>query len=112
MSKFMTKVDIISQPPSLQNTLSKSAINDIRPGSSDYKLSSNGNLIQINLIKVEASTSESILGGEKGKFILKIDISGTDFDILKGAELALQNGKIIAIIIESSEKDQGFTESY
>jgi FkbM family methyltransferase len=112
MNNFMTRVDIISKPLSSQNTLGYSTINDIRPGGSDYKLSLNGNLNQSNSIKVETLTLDSILGGKKEKYILKIDTDGTDFDILKGAELALKDGKIVSILIESSEEDQGFIESY
>jgi len=112
MNNFMTRVDIISKPLSSQNTLGQSTINDIRPGGSDYKLSLNNNLNQSNSIKVETLTLDSILGGKKEKYILKIDTDGTDFDILKGAELALKDGKIVSILIESSEEDQGFIESY
>ena len=112
MNNFMTRVDIISKPLSSQNTLGWSTINDIRPGGSDYKLSLNNNLNQSNSIKVETLTLDSILGGKKEKYILKIDTDGTDFDILKGAELALKDGKIVSILIESSEEDQGFIESY
>jgi FkbM family methyltransferase len=112
MNNFTTRVDIISKPLSSQNTLGWSTINDIRPGGSDYKLSLNNNLNQSNSIKVETLTLDSILGGKKEKYILKIDTDGTDFDILKGAELALKDGKIVSILIESSEEDQGFIESY
>lgn len=112
INNFMTRVDIISKPLSSQNTLGYSTISDIRPGGSDYKLSLNGNLNQSNSIKVETLTLDSILGGKEGKYILKIDTDGTDFDILKGAELALKDGKIVSILIESSEEDQGFIESY
>ena len=112
MNNFMTRVDIISKPLSSQNTLGWSTINDIRPGGSDYKLSLNNNLNQSNSIKVETLALDSILGGKKEKYILKIDTDGTDFDILKGAELALKDGKIVSILIESSEEDQGFIESY
>jgi|LakMenE18May11ns_1017448.scaffolds.fasta_scaffold9772356_2 FkbM family methyltransferase len=112
MNDFMTRVDIISKPLSSQNTLGWSTINDIRPGGSDYKLSLNNNLNQSNSIKVETLTLDSILDGKKEKYILKIDTDGTDFDILKGAELALKDGRIVSILIESSEEDQGFIESY
>jgi FkbM family methyltransferase len=112
MNNFMTRVDIISKPLSSQNTLGWSTINDSRPGGSDYKLSLNNNLNQGNSIKVETLTLDSILGGKKEKYILKIDTDGTDFDILKGAELALKDGKIISILIESSEEEQEFIESY
>jgi hypothetical protein len=108
----MSRVDIISKPLSSQNTLGWSTINDIRPGGSDYKLSLNNNLNQSNSIKVETLTLDSILGEKKEKYILKIDTDGTDFDILKGAELALKDGRIVSILIESSEEDQGFIESY
>jgi FkbM family methyltransferase len=112
INNFMTRVDIISKPLSSQNTLGYSTINDIRPGGSDYKLSLNGNLNQSNSIKVETLTLDSILGGKEGKYILKIDTDGTDFDILKGAELALKDGKIVSILIESSEEGQESIESY
>jgi FkbM family methyltransferase len=112
MNNFTTRVDIISKPLASQNTLGWSIINDIRPGGSDYKLSLNNNLNQSNSIKVETLTLDSILGGKKEKYILKIDTDGTDFDILKGAELALKDGKIVSILIESSEEDQEFIESY
>jgi FkbM family methyltransferase len=112
MNNFMTRVDIISKPLSSENTLGWSIINDIRPGGSDYKLSLNNNLNQSNSIKVETLTLDSILGGKKEKYILKIDTDGTDFDILKGAELALKDGKIVSLLIESSEEDQRFIESY
>jgi FkbM family methyltransferase len=112
MNNFMTRVDIISKPLSSQSTLGWSTINDIRPGGSDYKLSLNNNLNQSNSIKVETLTLDSILSGEKKKFILKIDTDGTDFDILKGAELALKDGKIVSVLIESSEEVQGVIESY
>lgn len=112
MNNFMTRVDIISNPLSSQNTLGWSTINDIRPGGSGYKLSLNDNLNQSYSIKVETLTLDSILGGEKEKYILKIDTDGADFDILKGAELALKDGKIVSILIESSEEDQKFIESY
>ena len=112
MNNFMTRVDIISKPLSSQNTLGWSTINDIRPGGSDYKLSLDNSFNQSNSIEVETLTLDSILDGKKRKFILKIDTDGTDFDILKGAELALKDGKIVSILIESSEEDQEFIESY
>ena len=112
MNNFTTRVDIISKPLSSQNTLGWSTINDIRPGGSDYKISFNHKLNQNNSVKVETLTLDTILSGKKEKFILKIDTDGTDFDILKGAGLALEGGKIVSILIESNEEDQEFIESY
>ena len=112
MNNFMTRVDIISKPLSSQNKLVWTTINDIRPGGSDYKISFNRELNQNNSIIVETSTLDTLLSGKKGKFILKIDTDGTDFDILKGAELMLKSCKIISILIESSEEEQEFIESY
>ena len=112
MNNFMTRVDIISKPLSSQNKFAWPTINDVRPGGSDYKISFNNKLNQNNSIKVETSTLDMLLSEKNEKFILKIDTDGTDFDILKGAELTLKNGKIISILIESGEEDQEFIESY
>ena len=111
MNNYTSRVDFISKPLSSHNTLGWSIINDIRPGASDYRISFE-KVNQNNSVKIEILTLDSILSGKKEKFILKIDTDGTDFDILKGAELALKNGKIVSILIESSEEGQGLIESY
>jgi len=112
INNFITRVNIISKPLSSQSKLGWSTTNDIRPGGSGYKFNLNNNLNQSNSIKVEAITLDSILSGKKEKFILKIDSDGTDFDILKGAVIALKDGKIVSILIESSEEGQELIKSY
>jgi FkbM family methyltransferase len=112
INNYMRRVDLINKPLSSHNTLGWAIINDIRPGASDYKISFDKKVNQNNSVKVESLTLDSILSGKKEKFVLKIDTDGTDFDILKGAESALKDGKIVSILIESSEEGQGFIESY
>lgn len=112
MNNYTKRVDLINKPLSSHNLIGWSIINDIRPGASEYKISFDEKVNYNHSVKVDTLTLDSILSGKKEKFILKIDTDGTDFDILKGAGSALEDGKIVSILIESSEEGQGLIESY
>jgi hypothetical protein len=55
---------------------------------------------------VESTTLDILLGEVEGQKIIKIDVDGNDFDILKGAKKSLMNKDIVSILIESSENHQ------
>jgi FkbM family methyltransferase len=112
LNNFVTRVEIIRNPLSSQNKLGWALIQDDRPGGSDYKISFTNKLNQTNSSKIETLTLDSILNKKQENFILKIDTDGFDFDILKGAEVTLGSGKIISVLIESSEEDQNLIEDY
>ena len=112
LNNFATKVKIIRNPLYSQMTHAQAFIQDDRPGGSDYKISFTGKLHQTNPSKIETLTLDSILDGKQENFILKIDTDGFDFDILKGGESTLESGRIISILIESSEEGQNLIEDY
>jgi len=106
MNEFTSRVKLVNKPLSSQNGYGVYEISDYRPGSSSFRFNfdNNINLSKLNLI--ESLTLDSLLSKTLGPKILKIDVDGNDFDILKGAELSLKNNDIISVLIESPEEQQ------
>jgi hypothetical protein len=95
-------VKLITNPVSNIEGLGYEKVNDLRPGSSGYKLmkmgkESNGS----NMVVIK--TLDSILRNTYETFSLKIDTDGEDFEVLQGANISLRNGLIDSILIEATE---------
>ena len=112
MNEFKSRVKFVNKPLSSQNGYGVYEISDFRPGSSSFRfnIDNNINLSKLNLI--DSLTLDSLLSETLGPKILKIDVDGNDFDILKGAELSLKNNDIISVLIESPEEQQYKIQKY
>jgi FkbM family methyltransferase len=102
LNGFSSRVKLITNPVSNIEGLGYEKVNDLRPGSSGYKLmkmgkESNGS----NMVVIK--TLDSILRNTYETFSLKIDTDGEDFEVLQGANISLRNGLIDSILIEATE---------
>jgi len=106
MNDFTDQVKFFKQPLSSQKKYGIYDVPDKRPGSSSFKFNS-GDIQDLSKSKlVESLTLDSVLNKVVGQKIVKIDVDGNDFDILKGAEESLTNKDIVSILIESPEIQQ------
>jgi FkbM family methyltransferase len=104
LNNFRSRCDIVESPLSEVKQMVNPVIYDERIGASGFTIRSVSRLDTIR--GVETTTLDDVLSRISGLCILKIDTDGTDFEILKGARLSLTQGKIVSILIESSERQQ------
>lgn len=102
LNSFSSRVELITSPVSNQEGLGYEEINDLRPGSSGYKLIEISKEFKGSKL-VFIKTLDSILKNKDKSFGLKIDVDGKDFEVLQGASNSLRNGLIDKILIEASE---------
>jgi FkbM family methyltransferase len=111
-NNFNNQVKIYKHSLSSKKSYGMIEVSDLRPGSSSFKFSpvdSQG--LDLSSL-VESSTLDILLQNNEGLKILKIDVDGNDFDVLKGAEKSLASKNIVSILIESSENQQYKINNY
>jgi FkbM family methyltransferase len=110
LNQFFSRTKIIASPISSKSELGIYEISDVRPGASSFKFSLGTEASEKLHHTTESMTVDGMLeecGSDKLQHILKIDVDGADFDVLKGAVNSLEKGLIISVLIESDEKQQG-----
>jgi FkbM family methyltransferase len=106
LNGYTEQVKIYKHSLSSKKSYGFTEVSDKRAGSSSFKFNfvDSQGLCSSNL--VESTTLDILLGEVEGQKIIKIDVDGNDFDILKGAKKSLMNKDIVSILIESSENHQ------
>ena len=104
LNKFQSRCNVVESPLSEVKQRVLPVITDERVGASGFTIDISPQLSPLGL--VETSTLDETLSQVDELCILKIDTDGTDFEILKGASRALNQKKIVSVLIESSELQQ------
>lgn len=112
LNNFSSRATIIDLPISSKSEFGNYEVTDLRPGASSFKFSINNEVKDESMNYVRSITIDDLLKGIEYPQILKIDVDGGDFDVLKGAVNSLINGSIISILIESDEKQQKEIEKF
>jgi FkbM family methyltransferase len=99
LNNFLYRVVIISNPLSQYDQLGNFRNEDLRPGSSQYQFIPSKTPNDLN--KINSLQIDTIIKNRQENCILKIDIDGDDFNVLKGARETLQSGIIKSVLIES-----------
>jgi len=106
LNGYGDRVKIIEQPIYSELSEGQLRILDIRPGSSGAQFDSTPESLTLESKKLKAVTLDSLILDCPVAYILKIDVDGLDFDILKGSVRSLKSGCVKSILIESSEEVQ------
>ena len=104
LNRFQFRCNVVESPLSEVKQRVLPVITDERIGASGFTIDISPQLSPMGL--VETSTLDETLSQVDELCILKIDTDGTDFEILKGASRALNQKKIVSVLIESSELQQ------
>lgn len=112
LNEFTKRVRIINTPLASQNFSGFYEESDHRPGSSSFKFYPDADLNPERGSAIRSLTLDSLFNESLGSKILKIDVDGNDFDILKGAEKSLIAGDILSVLIESSIEQQNEIKKY
>jgi FkbM family methyltransferase len=106
LNNFSSRATIIDSPISSKSEIGNYEIPDLRPGASSFKFSLGNEVISESFNSTHSITIDDLLKNVNYQHILKIDVDGGDFDVLKGAVNSLKNDAIISVLIESDEKQQ------
>jgi len=104
LNGFQFRCNVVESPLSEVKQRVLPVITDERIGASGFTIDISPQLSPMGM--VETSTLDETLSQVDELCILKIDTDGTDFEILKGASRALNQKKIVSVLIESSELQQ------
>ena len=104
LNRFQFRCNVVESPLSEVKQRVLPVITDERIGASGFTIDISPQLSPMGL--VETSTLDETLSQVDELCILKIDTDGRDFEILKGASRALNQEKIVSVLIESSELQQ------
>jgi FkbM family methyltransferase len=106
LNNFEDRITVLEQPLYSEATTGFFNVTDNRPGASSYKFELQ-NYQKIGTSDLASSvTLDHILEFVPNNVIIKIDVDGNDFEVLKGAKLSLKKNKIQSILIESSVEIQ------
>ena len=104
---FMKDRTTLISNPLYSELISGSLLNlDNRPGSSGSQFRITPVVGGIEDQITNSLTLDKILEADKGSKILKIDVDGLDYDILRGGKESLVSGEILSVLIESPESIQ------
>ena len=106
LNGFSSRVKLISEPLYDAVGLGFVNIEDDRPGGSGFRYSIGQHLDKKSEIVMKALTLDLILAPSMVNHILKIDVDGNDFEILRGGESSLSSGNIESVLIEADLDQQ------
>ena len=112
LNNFISRATVIDSPISSKSELGNYEISDIRPGASSFKFSTDRGLKGGSINHTRSVTVDDLLQDIGYQHILKIDVDGADFDVLKGAVTSLESEAIISVLIESDERQQKEIEKF
>jgi FkbM family methyltransferase len=112
LNNFSSRATVIDSPLSSTSELGNYEISDLRSGASSFKFSTDSELEGESINFTKTFTINDLLQDIGYQHILKIDVDGADFDVLKGAVTSLKNEAIISVLIESDEKQQKEIEKF
>jgi FkbM family methyltransferase len=112
LNNFEERIIVLKQPLYSEATTGIFNVTDNRPSASSYKFELQ-NYQKIDTSDLASSiTIDHILESVPNNVIVKIDVDGNDFEVLKGAKLSLKKNKIQSVLIESSVEIQVEIESF
>lgn len=79
---------------------------DNRPGSSGSQFGSIHKLSSSEIARVKSTTLDEIILDYTAGYVLKVDVDGLDYEILKGGTHSLKSGIIKSVLVEASEQVQ------
>lgn len=112
LNNFLSRTTVINSPISSKSEFGYYEISDLRPGASSFKFSAGSEIKDKSNNSAKSVTIDDLLKDTNYQHILKIDVDGADFDVLKGAVTSLKNEAIISVLIESDEKQQKEIEMF
>jgi len=112
LNNFQDRITVLKQPLYSEAITGFFNVTDNRPGASSYKFELQ-NYQKIDTSDLACSiTLDHILDSVLNNVIVKIDVDGNDFEVLKGARFSLEKNKIQSILIESSVEIQADIASF
>jgi FkbM family methyltransferase len=106
LNGYVNRVQIVEDP--LYSNLAEGQLHvpDHRPGSSGTQFSSTIESTLSEAGRVKATILDEVIPDSSRAYILKIDVDGLDFEILKGGEASLESGCVKSVLIEATDKVQ------
>jgi len=108
MNAFLKRCQIVPNPLSADTRLIKAVIPDKRPGASSFSIIEHGTAEKV----VFSSTLDIIMNSSSEKFLLKIDVDGSEMEILNGAKVAFSKKLIFSSIIETNSLTSKDVENF
>jgi len=100
------RATLVTSPLYCESVSGALLFDDLRPGSSGSQFTIENKIEDAPKVNLTSTTVDEILAGcQKGK-IMKIDVDGLDFEILKGARRSLESGLICSVLIEAPDDTQ------
>lgn len=106
LNSMADRATLVASPLYSESVLGTLLLDDLRPGSSGSQFTIEGEIESASKTDLTSTTVDEILLGSKDHKILKIDVDGLDFDILKGAQRSLESGTICSVLIEAADTAQ------
>jgi protein O-GlcNAc transferase len=97
------RATLVASPLYSESVSGTLLFDDMRPGSSGTQFTIEGKIQDDSANDLISTTVDEILFGSEDRTILKIDVDGLDFDILKGARRSLELGTISSVLIEAAD---------
>ena len=112
LNGLLHRAELVSEPLYSQSTPGTLFFEDSRPGSSGLQFNSELSMDKNDKAKIYSKTLDQLLLDKSQHRILKIDVDGLDFEILKGAKNALESQTILSVLIEAPEECQREISAY
>jgi hypothetical protein len=109
---MMNRAFLISKPLFSDSVSGTFVSDDLRPGSSGSQFALNTKQGEVSRSETISMTIDEVLLDSQESCILKIDVDGLDFEILKGAKTSLASQQIYSVLIEAPEKIQKDVELF
>lgn len=106
LNSMTDRATLVASPLYSESASGALLFDDMRPGSSGSQFTIKGKIQDASNPDLISTTVDEILFGSEDHKILKIDVDGLDFDILRGARQSLELGLISSVLIEASDKAQ------
>ena len=104
LNEFENRAMIIDQPLYSSSSEGQLYAPDNRPGSSGSQFGPIHKESSSESARVQSTTLDKIYGDYAAGCILKVDVDGLDYEILKGGTQSLKSGKIESVLVEASEQ--------
>lgn len=112
LNEYENRVSVVGEPVYSSLAQGQILVPDDRPGSSGAQFKSDRELSSVTVAKVRTTTLDEIITNSSGACVLKIDVDGLDFEVLKGGVRSLGSGSVKSVLIEATEKVQSEIQSF
>ena len=106
LNLMLDRANLVSAPLYSESLPGSLIVSDLRPGSSGSQFKAKNGDKNILGGPIDSTTLDEILIENIEDKLLKIDVDGLDFEVLRGAKHSLASGRITSVLIEASEKTQ------